>query len=125
MNCLSKVVFLCIYAMAGSPLCGGGGGGSVMVHRRVAVRRPGYDVGVVVRDGIGVPVVAPFPHGGAVAKVVPLAKVMGGQVEEIFSAAAIVRQEQAAIGNTIAATCFIGSSSNTAAAGRVDSEFRL
>lgn len=123
MNCLSKVVFLCIYAMAGSPLCGGGG--SVMVHRRVAVRRPGYDVGVVVRDGIGVPVVAPFPHGGAVAKVVPLAKVMGGQVEEIFSAAAIVRQEQAAIGNTIAATCFIGSSSNTAAAGRVDSEFRL
>ena len=124
MNCLSKVVFLCIYAMAGSPLCGGGGG-SVMVHRRVAVRRPGYDVGVVVRDGIGVPVVAPFPHGGAVAKVVPLAKVMGGQVEEIFSAAAIVRQEQAAIGNTIAATCFIGSSSNTAAAGRVDSEFRL
>lgn len=122
MNCLSKVVFLCIYAMAGSPLCGGG---SVMVHRRVAVRRPGYDVGVVVRDGIGVPVVAPFPHGGAVAKVVPLAKVMGGQVEEIFSAAAIVRQEQAAIGNTIAATCFIGSSSNTAAAGRVDSEFRL
>ena len=102
--------------MAGSPLCGG-----VVVHRGV-VRRPGYD-GVVVRDGIGVPVVAPFPHGGAVAKVVPLAKVMGGQVEEIFSAAAIVRQEQAAIGNTIAATCFIGS--NTAAAGRVDSEFRL
>ena len=105
--------------MAGSPLCGG-----VVVHRGAAVRRPGYD-GVVVRDGIGVPVVAPFPHGGAVAKVVPLAKVMGGQVEEIFSAAAIVRQEQAAIGNTIAATCFIGSSSNTAAAGRVDSEFRL
>ena len=73
--------------MAGSPLCGG-----VVVHRgAAAVRRPGYD-GVVVRDGIGVPVVAPFPHGGAVAKVVPLAKVMGGQVEEIFSAAAIVQQ---------------------------------